>query len=93
MKVITGCAACVVGHSVFVEHPIYKIPEDGTDAERLGAFAAKGCYDSYGVDGRSCIDNHLKIRFHHSYFSVCGYILWYAIIDSRQMEILKVRWR
>jgi len=61
MKVITGCSAVVVGHSVFVEHPTYKIPEDGTDAERLGAFAAKGCYDSYGVDGRSCVANQRQI--------------------------------
>ena len=34
----------------------------------------------------------LEIRFHHSYFSVRGYILWYAIVDSLQLEILKVRW-
>ena len=53
MKVITGCAAAVVGKTVFVEHPVYKIPEDGTEIERLGAFAAKGCYDSFGEEGLS----------------------------------------
>jgi len=64
MKVITGCAAIVVGHSVFVDHPVYKIPADGTDAERLGAFAAKGCYDSFGEDGRSCVANQKQILEH-----------------------------
>lgn len=77
MKVITGCSAIAVGHSVFVEHPIYKIPEDGTEAERLGAFAAKGCYDSFGVDGRACIANQRQIIefahgsvLEHSYVSL-----------------------
>lgn len=77
MKVITGCSAVVVGQTVFQEHPIYKIPEDGTDAERLGAFAAKGCYDSFGENGRACIVNQQEIIGHrhgsvleHSYASL-----------------------
>ena len=49
MKVITDCQVEVVGVPHFLDHPIYKIPPDGTDAERLGAFAAKGCYDAYGT--------------------------------------------
>lgn len=61
MKVITGPAAAIVGQMKFVEHPTYKIPADGTDLERLGAFAAKGCYDSYGEDGRSCVENQRQI--------------------------------
>ena len=64
MKVITNCAAAVVGSTVFHEHPIYKIPDDGTDAERLGAFAAKGCYASWGEDGRSCVANQKQILEH-----------------------------
>lgn len=42
----------------FYEHPEYKVPFGGTPAERLVAHAGKGCYDSYGVDGRS-IKEHL----------------------------------
>ena len=64
MKVITGCSAAVVGHTVFVEHPVYQIPEDGTPIERLGAFAAKGCYDSFGAEGRSCVANQKQIIGH-----------------------------
>ena len=64
MKVITGCKAVVVGHTVFVDHPVYKIPADGSPIERLGAFAAKGCYDSFGEDGRSCIENQKTIIGH-----------------------------
>ena len=77
MKVITGCAVTIVGQTKFQEHPRYDIPTDGTDAERLGAFAAKGCYDSFGVDGRSCIANQRQIIefahgsvLEHSYVSL-----------------------
>jgi thymidylate synthase (FAD) len=47
----------VVAATQFFGHPDYPIPDDGTDAERLGSFAAKGCYDSYGTEGRSNIEN------------------------------------
>ena len=77
MKVITGCSAVVVGQTMFQEHPIYKIPKDGTDVERLGAFAAKGCYDSFGEGGRACVANTQEIIGHrhgsvleHSYASL-----------------------
>ena len=77
MKVITGCSAVVVGQTIFQEHPIYKIPADGTPSERLGAFAAKGCYDSFGEEGRACIANQTEIIGHrhgsvleHSYVSL-----------------------
>ena len=64
MKIITEPTVTVVGRMVFEEHPVYKIPVDGTDLERLGAFAAKGCYDSYGEKGRACIDNQREIIMH-----------------------------
>ena len=77
MKVITNPTVTVVGRTVFQEHPSYKIPADGTDIERLGAFAAKGCYDSYGEHGRACVDNQREIIGHrhgsvleHSYASL-----------------------
>ena len=53
MQIILEPTVTVVGHSTFVEHPIYKIPADGDDATKLGSFAAKGCYDSYGESGRA----------------------------------------
>ena len=61
MKVITDCKVTVVGHTIFKEHPDYDIPDDGTSIERLGAFAAKGCYDSFSKNGRSCLDNQRQI--------------------------------
>lgn len=43
----------------FFEHPEYRLPEfGGSPSERLIAHAGKGCYDSYGVDGRS-VDAHV----------------------------------
>ena len=77
MKVIASPTVTVVGQTTFTEHPMYKIPSDGTDVERLGAFAAKGCYDSYGEDGRACVENQREIIGHrhgsvleHSYVSL-----------------------
>lgn len=64
MKVICEPKVTVVGHTVFVPHPDYEVPPDGTDFERLGAFAAKGCYDSYGATGRSCTENQRTIVQH-----------------------------
>lgn len=61
MKIITKPTVTVVGHTTFLEHPVYKVPKDGTPMERLGAFAAKGCYDSYGENGRACRDNQRRI--------------------------------
>jgi thymidylate synthase (FAD) len=52
MKVILEPTVTLVAKQVFIEHPVYKIPADGNDAVKIGAFAAKGCYDSYGEDGR-----------------------------------------
>lgn len=61
MKVLTGPRVTVVGKTQFVVHPVYQIPEDGTDAEKLGAFSAKGCYDSYGAEGRSIVENQKAV--------------------------------
>jgi thymidylate synthase (FAD) len=61
MKIITEPRVVMVGRSVFMGHPTYKIPADGDDAIRLGAFTAKGCYDSYGEDGRSNTENQRQV--------------------------------
>lgn len=64
MKIITEPRVTVVGVTKFIEHPEYKVPPDGTDMERLGAFAAKGCYDSYGETGRGCVENQREVIGH-----------------------------
>lgn len=61
MRVITEPKVTVVGHTTFLPHPDYGIPEDGTDAERLGAFSGKSCYDSFGVAGRPNIENQRQV--------------------------------
>ena len=61
MKVILAPIVTVVGHSTFVEHPQYLIPNDGSDACKIGSFAAKGCYDSYGENGRGNQKNQESI--------------------------------
>ena len=64
MKVLTDCAVHVVHAPQFFDHPEYEIPDGGTDIERIGAFAAKGCYDAYGKDGRGVIENQRTIIEH-----------------------------
>lgn len=61
MKIITEPRVEVVAHTTFVGHSRYQIPDDGDDAVRTCAFAAKGCYDSYGAEGRPNEQNQLSI--------------------------------
>jgi thymidylate synthase (FAD) len=61
MKIIREPRVCVVAATVFYGHPEYLLPGDGDNAVRLGAFAAKGCYDAFGTDGRSNHDNQARI--------------------------------
>ena len=53
MRVITKPTVTLIAKQVFLGHPDYKIPDDGSDAVKIGAFAAKGCYSSFGETGRS----------------------------------------
>lgn len=64
MKVILEPTVTVVSKVNFVEHPEYKVPDDGDNFIRLGAFAAKGCYDSFGEEGRANKDNQLALLEH-----------------------------
>jgi thymidylate synthase (FAD) len=63
MKIITQPTVRVIGKTIFLNDPDpeYQIPSDGTDAERLGAYAAKICYSSFGADGRSVHDNQQAV--------------------------------
>lgn len=58
MKLITNPFVFVLAVPKFFDHPQYDLPEGGTDSERLIAHGGKGCYDSYGKDGRS-IPEHI----------------------------------
>lgn len=61
MRVITEPKVTVISVPQFFEHPDYDIPEDGTDVERLGAFAAKSCYQSWGKEGRANVANQRAV--------------------------------
>tara|TARA_Y100001963_G_scaffold79842_1_gene110880 strand:- start:2792 stop:3628 length:837 start_codon:yes stop_codon:yes gene_type:complete len=54
----------VVAQTNFTDHPTYHIPDGGDEFTRLGAFAAKGCYDSFGKSGRANDQNQLAILEH-----------------------------
>jgi thymidylate synthase (FAD) len=58
MKIITEPTVTVLAAPVFQDHPMYLLPDGGTSSERLIAHAGKGCYDSYGHDGRA-INQHI----------------------------------
>lgn len=59
MQVIKAPHVHLAGVMQFFDHPQYKLPPGGTPLERLIAMGGKGCYDSYGEDGRS-IDAHIR---------------------------------
>jgi thymidylate synthase ThyX len=56
-RVCTYPAVRVVIAPMFIENPEFPIPDDGTDGEKAGAYAAKRCYRSRGKNGRSNLDN------------------------------------
>ncbi len=64
MKVILGPTVTSFAKQVFIEHPDFKIPDDGNDATKIGAFAAKGCYDSFSKSGRPNEANQLQVLEH-----------------------------
>lgn len=61
MKIITNPTVEIVAATQFRGHSVFKIPADGDDATRTSSFAAKGCYDSYGENGRSNEANQQQI--------------------------------
>lgn len=66
MKIISQPSVWLLSAPQFFDHPTYTIPEGGTPSERLIAHAGKGCYDSYGADGRPLVE-HIRglIGSHH----------------------------
>ena len=61
MKVILEPTVTAFAKQVFIGHPDFKIPADGNDAVKIGAFAAKGCYDSFGEKGRANEANQAQV--------------------------------
>lgn len=61
MKIISEPRVEVVAFTTFVGHRDYRIPDDGDGAVRTCAFAAKGCYDSFGEKGRANVVNQETI--------------------------------
>lgn len=59
MNFLTEPTVHVLAAPQFFAHPEYVLPKGGTPSERLIAHGGKGCYDSYGVDGRS-IEDHIR---------------------------------
>jgi len=64
VKIITSPKVMVISTMKFHPHPEYEIPDDPSDAISIGAFAAKGCYDAHGIDGRPCRENQFAIMEH-----------------------------
>ena len=64
MRIILEPKVTVISVPQFVEHSEYQIPDDGDDALKIGAFAAKGCYDSYSKTGRPNEENQSNILEH-----------------------------
>ena len=74
LQIITEPHVHLLSVPMFMPHPRYKLPTkhlktiqgttsavvlQGTQCEQLIAHAGKGCYDSYGEDGRD-IDKHIR---------------------------------
>lgn len=61
MKIIEEPHVHLLAEPLFHPHPDYDIPDWKTAAEAITAHAGKGCYDSYGKDGRSIFDHVMSL--------------------------------
>lgn len=61
MRIVTRPIVTLVWGPSFYGHPILTTPPDGDVPTKIGAFAAKTCYRSFGEEGRSNIDNQAAI--------------------------------
>ncbi len=69
MKIITEAKVTLLSVPGFYPHPDYKLPEHLYAAESLIAHGGKGCYDSYGADGRS-VAEHIQGLNKQKHYSV-----------------------
>jgi thymidylate synthase (FAD) len=81
MRIITEPKVTLIAKQVFLGHPDYDIPSDGNDAVKIGAFAAKGCYDSFGADGRANIKNQEAI-LEHQHGSVLEHVTFTLFVEG-----------
>ena len=81
MKIVTKPTVTLIAKQVFLGHPNYEIPDDGNDAVKIGAFAAKSCYDSFGKDGRPNVKNQEAI-LEHAHGSVLEHITFTFFIEG-----------
>lgn len=94
MKIITHPTVTLLAKQVFLPHTEYKIPADGNDAVQLGAFAAKGCYDSFSPTGRANEANQRGV-LEHLHGSVLEHITATVFIEgiSRALSLESNRHR
>lgn len=81
MKIITKPTVTIIAKQQFLGHPDYPIPADGNDAVKIGAFAAKGCYDSFGENGRANEKNQAAI-LEHAHGSVLEHINYTLFVEG-----------
>lgn len=82
MKILTEPKVAVIAEPFFLEGAApYQVPPDGTQAVRLGAYAAKGCYDAFGPDGRACTLNQMTI-LEHRHGSVLEHLNFTLFIEG-----------
>lgn len=81
MKILTEPKVTVIAKQIFLGHPDYEIPDDGNDAVKIGAFAAKTCYDSTGKDGRANEANQRQV-LQHLHGSVLEHINYTLFVEG-----------
>lgn len=77
MKILLEPTIHVLNDLHFCQHPDYELPGHDNEFDKLIAHAGKGCYDSYGKDGRSVsahiaslLDSHHGSVFEHATISL-----------------------
>ena len=82
MRVITEAKIHLLSYPTFYEHPDYNLPPNHPySAENLIAHAGKGCYDSYGVDGRS-VPEHIHGLNDSKHYSVLEHANFSVFIEG-----------
>jgi thymidylate synthase (FAD) len=81
MKIIIEPKVTLISKQIFIEHPDYPIPDDGDDATKIGAFAAKGCYDSFSKTGRANEANQRQV-LEHEHGSVLEHVTFTLFIEG-----------
>lgn len=82
MQIITEPTVTVISAPQFYHHPTYQIPSDGEPATMIGAFAARGCYDSFNSRGRSSNTENQQNVIAHGHGSVLEHITFGVFIEG-----------